>query len=80
MDGPADPPLSLADVSYAGGRMTWPDRRQRMGDDALADVLEAGRQVLQAGARRDGERPATSADFEHLRWFPLPDEAVTESR
>ena len=60
--------------------MTWPDRRQRMGDDALADVLEAGRQVLQAGARRDGERPATSADFEHLRWFPLPDEVVIELR
>jgi selenocysteine lyase/cysteine desulfurase len=78
VDGPAEPPLSLDDVSWAAGTMTWPDTRERMADDELVDVLEAGRDVLLAGARRAGERPATTADFEHLRWFPLPGEAVRQ--
>ena len=79
VDGPADPPLRLTDVHYVDGSMTWPQRRQRMGDDELADVLEAGRRVLLAGSRRAGGRPTisdTSDDFEQLRWFPLPHEAV----
>lgn len=76
VEGPADPPLSLHDVTYADGVMAWPDRRERMGDDELVDVLAAGREVLRAGAGRAGERPDTTDDFEHLRWFPLPGEVV----
>ncbi len=54
--------------------MSWPDRRRTMPDEQLADVLEAGRAVLERGSRWPGRRPDTTADFEHLRWFPLPGE------
>ena len=74
VDGPAEPPLRLHDIDYADGRMRWPRRRRTMGDDQLADVLAAGREVLLAGAGSAGRRPATSDDFELLRWFPLPGE------
>ena len=78
VDGPADPPLRLTDVTYEHGAMSWPRRRRRMPDEELVEVLAAGRDVLLAGARGTGQRPVTTADFEHLRWFPLPGEIVHE--
>jgi selenocysteine lyase/cysteine desulfurase len=79
VDGPAEPPLRLTDVSYVDGQMRWPHRRRTMPDEQLADVLAAGRAVLEAGARRPGRAPATTGDFDHLRWFPLPGETGDRS-
>jgi selenocysteine lyase/cysteine desulfurase len=72
VDGPVDPPLRLADLSWQDGSMSWPDRRRTMPDTGLADVLAEGEQILAAGARGGARPPTTSDDFEHLRWFPLP--------
>jgi selenocysteine lyase/cysteine desulfurase len=70
VDGPVDPPLRLADITWDGG-MSWPDRRRTMSDTGLADVLAEGEHILSAGARGGARVPETSDDFEHLRWFPL---------
>jgi hypothetical protein len=79
----ADPPLSLHSVEYTGGEMAFPHRdHARHGAGALAGYLEDGRRILAEA----GEAPPPPAealevtdDFEHLRWFPLPNEIATGS-
>ncbi len=72
-----EPPMSLVDVSYAGGGMAWPHRRHIREAHSLREYLEDARQIL---AEAPDKMPAplgmpdVTADFEHLRWFPLPDE------
>jgi selenocysteine lyase/cysteine desulfurase len=93
---PPEPPMSLRDVHYAGGRMvSATHRRRRQPESSLATYLaEArralGRMSLQLEATADGPRAATgagaspeaarSADFEALRWFWLPEEAIAVRR
>ncbi len=76
-EGRLPPPMSLDEVSYANGTVTWPARRQQVPDDALEDVLAEGARLLQAGApptRGTGVR--LPAEVEALRWFPLPGEVA----
>ena len=47
---------------------------------ALQAYLEEARAILADAEAQDGQRPALTADFEHLRWFPLPDEASAQLR
>lgn len=77
--GPVDPPLRLSDVTYADGAMSYPQARRTLHDDQLTDVLAEARRILFAAAPHPGDvdRVAVSADFEHLRWFPLPGEPAT---
>jgi hypothetical protein len=49
-DGTVPPPMSLRDVSYADGTVTWPHRAPGGPDDALEDVLAEGARLLAAGA------------------------------
>ncbi|MFF7645840.1 hypothetical protein [Streptomyces canus] len=73
--GPADPPLRLTDVRFGvNGRLHVPaPRHRRLGEEALAGQLDAARAVLAArpGPRDDGPT-GLPADFERMRWFPLP--------
>ncbi len=76
--GLEQPPLSLRDVRYEAGRMTWPERRRREPQSRLADYLAQARAIL-ASPQPPPEGLAASsldADFELLRWFPLPHEIV----
>lgn len=72
--GPAQPPLRLADLSYLfGSGPPVPRRRDRVGEDALADYLREAREIF--AARHDHvDEGATGLpdDFEALRWFHLP--------
>ena len=81
--GVAEPPLSLADIGYAGGRMTYAAHHHRLPESALADHLAEGRRIL-AGPPAIPDEPAgpldVGPDFEALRWFLLPDEAAAELR
>ncbi len=76
----AEPPFSLHDVSYAGGHMTYRhmDHRNLHSDEELSDYLAESRRILadlaKSGPGIPGERPMVTADFEHLRWFTMPDE------
>jgi selenocysteine lyase/cysteine desulfurase len=73
-DGLVEPPVSLHDVSYDGGRVSMPTHRMTGGEELLAEQLREGAEILAAaqGPDLDGHPGAVSADFEHLRWFDLP--------
>jgi selenocysteine lyase/cysteine desulfurase len=70
-----EPPMSLRDVTYAGGEMRYTAHRHRAPESALAGYLDEARRIL--AVQPDG-RPVTAhrltADFEALRWFWLPEE------
>jgi hypothetical protein len=74
--GLAEPPLSLGDVSYADGRMRYTAHRHRVPEGQLAGYLAEARRILDAPPPPDWTPtdPVVDADFEHLRWFPLPTE------
>jgi hypothetical protein len=68
--------MTLDDVGYHDGAMRFTGHRHRAPESALAGYLEEARAVL-------GEPPPPidraahvegGADFEHLRWFWLPEE------
>lgn len=76
--GVVTPPLSLHDVSYAGGRASMPSNTATGGEELLAEHLRDGAAILAAatGPDLDGHPGNVSADFEHLRWFDLPATAL----
>lgn len=71
--GPVEPPLRLADVSYAeDGTMTYPAPDNTAGVEALAGYLAEARRILDAAAGDGSEGAHLGADLEGLRWFELP--------
>jgi selenocysteine lyase/cysteine desulfurase len=78
----ASPPMSLYDVCFDGGEVSWPHRRLQVEDAELGDVLAHARDLLTAA--RDDREPVEvvtlPADAEALRWFPLPGEGVRATR
>ena len=74
--GVADPPLSLTDVQFTSEGCAYPDRRRSEPKSRMQEYLaEARRLADEAEARgADVQGPELTADFEHLRWFPLPGE------
>jgi selenocysteine lyase/cysteine desulfurase len=75
VDGQPEPPMSLRDVRYEGGEMIFEGHRHRAPEAALDRYLEEGRAIL-AEAPLPVVSPSVevSEDFEHLRWFWLPEE------
>lgn len=82
--GLARSPMSLRDISYAGGRMAWPQHRYSEPESALAGYLDEATRLLAnlpATAAASAPEPvAADADFELLRWFPLPHEIAAPGR
>jgi hypothetical protein len=76
--GAAEPPLSLADISYAGGQMKYKAHRHREPASRLADYLAEARGLLSGPPlnRFAIEDLDLDAEFEMLRWFPLPNEVA----
>ena len=71
-------PLSLCDISYDSGAMAYHRRPRHLPEGGLAEYLARARALL--GDLSDAAPtplglPSTTNDFEHLRWFPYPDEA-----
>ena len=76
-DGRGEAPMSLADISYDGGEMRYLHRRQQIADSGLAGYLTAAEELLttaQGDLPDPLGLPEVTVDFEHLRWFPFPDE------
>lgn len=70
--GPVEPPLRLTDVGYdAHGGMTYPRVADRLPLGALDDHLREAREILTALAPLE-DTARVNADFDGLRWFPLP--------
>ena len=77
-DGTPTPPMSLADIDYSTGSMVAVERRLKAEAATMHDYL-ADAEAIIGGLVNSRPSPMglpeTSADFEHLRWFPYPDEA-----
>jgi selenocysteine lyase/cysteine desulfurase len=71
--GPPEPPLTLRDISYSDTEMPRSEHRHREPEAALPRYLEDARRIL-AAPRPPAEPLHLSDDFEHLRWFWLPQE------
>jgi hypothetical protein len=72
--GPVEPPLRLDQLRYVDGTLTYPRHDDTAGEDALAGYLEYARDLLVGRPEPDSATPAgLSEEFEHLRWFELPD-------
>jgi selenocysteine lyase/cysteine desulfurase/CRP-like cAMP-binding protein len=76
------PPLTLHDVSFASGTLEFRGPRASEPESALPGYLEEARRILSsldaeppAGPAHD---PALTPEFERVRWFPLPGEALAE--
>ena len=80
--GPIEPPLRLSQLSYdpaTGELIRPPVDIARAGEDALAGHLQSARELFAAAASWEPTEPhagALSAEFEHLRWFDLPDQSL----
>jgi selenocysteine lyase/cysteine desulfurase len=78
--GHVEPPLRLTALSYeaATGELVVPDLpHDRAPESALADYLEEARRILDDAAGPAGADAWISDDFEHLRWFELPETCLT---
>jgi len=75
-NGPGRPRLSLHDITYGPDGVTYPKRRTTGGPGLLEDCLVEARRILGSAAPPEGKAATIDIgpDFEHLRWFPLPDE------
>ncbi|MEO6605068.1 MAG: aminotransferase class V-fold PLP-dependent enzyme [Aeromicrobium sp.] len=78
-NGLVEPPMRLTDVTYeADGQMRQPAAPMTSPESSLAVDLAEGTDLLAKCEPPDLERLShlLSADFEHLRWFDLPDVCV----
>ncbi len=80
--GLSEAPMSLGDISYRGGRMTYRTRRMTEPEWALAGYLDEAQAIVQEAQDNACDKvvvdPPLNKDFEHLRWFLLPSEAHDE--
>lgn len=75
--------MSLRDLTYRSGKLEFRARMVTEPEWALEGHLDAARKILEgAPVRFRGaatfDSPSPSADFEDIRWFLLPGEAVAE--
>ncbi len=70
--------MRLADLGYAGGKLTYRARHATEPEWVLPTYIEEARKILDAVVQTapgtTPRRAQLSSDFEHLRWFPLPEE------
>jgi hypothetical protein len=78
--GAADPPPSLRDFTAALDAA--PERLATAPESVLAAQLEAAREIIEGVRARPPAGPlhdtVPSADFERVRWFPLPGEGLAQ--
>ena len=79
-NGPAEPPLRLADVRYdEDGVLRYPAVHERAGEEALAGYLTLAEELMQSLPDPDTGTGAVTVDFDDLRWFPLPSVCLDSS-
>lgn len=75
--GTLEPPATLHDIRYGPDGMTYPDHRHEASERELPGILAEAARIFDAARARtpcETESVPVSADFERLRWFPLPGE------
>jgi len=74
-EGPSQPRLSLFDIHYGPDGLSYPDRRRAEPPRALREYLDRAAEIIATAAPcPDAPSMERGDDFEHLRWFPLPEE------
>jgi len=73
-----EPAMSLRDLTYRGGQLEYPRHQHTTPEWVLPRYLEEARATLKSAVDEPCGvttlQPKLSADFEGLRWFPLPGE------
>jgi|tagenome__1003787_1003787.scaffolds.fasta_scaffold20972382_1 selenocysteine lyase/cysteine desulfurase/CRP-like cAMP-binding protein len=76
------PALTLHDVSFASGTLEFDGPRAREPESALSGYLDEGRRIIRAveaePPRGPAHEPMLTSEFERIRWFPLPGEALAQ--
>lgn len=76
--------MRLGELSYRTGKLAYRSRHANEPEWALPTYLEEARRIIGASTENfrslDLTDPPRNADFEELRWFPLPGEALSELR
>ncbi|HZO13558.1 MAG TPA: aminotransferase class V-fold PLP-dependent enzyme, partial [Polyangiaceae bacterium] len=76
--------MSLSNLSYRNGKLEYRSTHAREPEWVLESYLDEAKRIVARDVRElDGlelEDPKLNVDFEHLRWFPLPGEALAELR
>ncbi|MDQ4125069.1 MAG: aminotransferase class V-fold PLP-dependent enzyme [Actinomycetota bacterium] len=78
-EGVAEPPMSLRSLSYEDGEPVATLHRAREPESVLQDYRKYAKHIFTEPEVRGpvpGHPRDLSADFEHLRWFPLPEDVV----
>ncbi|MDH5224090.1 MAG: aminotransferase class V-fold PLP-dependent enzyme [Actinomycetota bacterium] len=79
-EGQPEPPMSLASVHYDRGALCFDGRRHRAAESALDRYLVQARTLVASPPAVPDDAPLdVGADFEHLRWFWLPEEIVARA-
>jgi hypothetical protein len=74
--GPVEPPLRLRDVTFGPDGIEYPHHDDRLGEHALAEHLAEGRRILSEAEPVACDAGSVDADFDHLRWFELPETSL----
>jgi selenocysteine lyase/cysteine desulfurase len=74
--GTVEPPMSLRDIRFGPDGLVYDRVRRHVPETALAEYLTDARRILDEARPHPArfDRADLTADFEHLRWFPLPGE------
>lgn len=82
LEGRPDPALRLTDLSYRSGKLEYRSRHATEPEWVVASYLDEARAIFAKASKElvTPEMPSLSADFESLRWFPLPSEVAAELR
>jgi selenocysteine lyase/cysteine desulfurase len=79
----ANAPMRLHDVQYKSGRLQYRSRRALEPEFALHTYIDDAREIVERAVEEYGQQAALepallSSDFQSLRWFVLPNEALSE--
>lgn len=82
-NGPVEPPLRLAQLNYNSGELSYPLHQDQAGEEVLKQHLAAAHEILHEHSEPefadiDVARYLGDA-FEHLRWFDVLPECLTDS-
>ncbi len=78
--GRPEPTRRLGELRYEGGKLQYRSRHATEPEWVLPGYLDEARQLAARPVSEPPPRPTLSADFEALRWFPLPHEVYDRLR
>ena len=80
--GRPDPAMRLTDLTYRSGKLEYRSRHATEPEWVLSSYLDDAKRILDGAVTEahEADAPPLSADFQSLRWFPLPEEVVAELR